>query len=159
MDEPAPPTDLATEVTAVRAAMAVAFGGYSQFSAEDVAKAISGHYRSNGRLSRWPIGEVLAESARQEAERWEEQGADEEEELKRLSAATLAPLAVQLYRVAERLSVTLADALRPIVASLNDIDPHVLAALASASAHPADLQAIASVPPLATALPPEADDD
>lgn len=114
MEEPAPPTDLATEVTAVRAALAAAFGGYSQYEHQDAARAVMGHFRTSGRLSRWPLDEVLAEFARQEAEQWEDMGAIEAEELKLLR---------------------------------------------DASAHPADLQALASVPPLATALPPEADDD
>ena len=67
--------DLENEVGKVLGHLAAAHGGYSQFATADISRAIAGHHRNGGRLSRFTIEALVTEFAAQDARRWEDCGA------------------------------------------------------------------------------------
>jgi hypothetical protein len=66
-----PPPAIDQDVRAIRSALAIAYGGASQYGPAVFGACIFGHQNNGGILSAYPPAEVAAEFGRQEAEQFE----------------------------------------------------------------------------------------
>jgi hypothetical protein len=67
---------LALAVETARAALAAAYGGFSQFGSPEMAKSIAGHHRNGGVLACFPVDDLVREFAAQDARQWSDCGAE-----------------------------------------------------------------------------------